>query len=123
MSEDDEEEAPPISAPKVGSNRISPEKDVELVHYLNGKATSENDACMVCGSWKNTITQMTFSLDAQPEEGAIASGQQMPLYVTQCHNCGFVRSFNSIIVDRNIQNEGFDSQASNFLKKDEEDAS
>lgn len=120
MSESDEkqdgEDAP--KAPKIEPNELTQEQNNRIVRYINERAASENDECPVCQSPVNTVTPLTFVMDVEPIDGALASGRNMPLYVTMCHNCGFTRLFNRLLVDRHIREEDLAAEA-----KSEEDTS
>lgn len=89
--------------PRIEAHTLSQEQNSRIVRYINEKAASENDACPVCDSPVNTVLQFVFVIDAEATSGSLASGRHMPLYTTMCHDCGYVRFFNKILVDQQIR--------------------
>jgi len=89
MSDEEKNEATPTVKPK----ELNKELHHQITAFINRKAADPNDKCVVCGSPLNHVLPTEYSVVVQPDEGAVASGLLMPLYVTACRNCGFVRLF------------------------------
>lgn len=80
--------------------RLSPSDGKRISDHINERATSSDDECVVCGSPVNIVSEMEMSVLVQSiENNPINSGLALPVYVTICNNCGFVRMFSKNIVD------------------------
>lgn len=90
---------------RVEPEKLEPSYVSAVVEHINKKAISPDDACQVCGSRLNTVSNSPFKLLVKETEGAFDSGREMPLLATTCHNCGYTRLFNRILVDHLIEAE------------------
>lgn len=85
--------------------RLGKDKGQRVVNFINDRAI-EDDPCPVCGSTANSVNDTEYSLLVQgKDDNPIASGGQMPLFATICHNCGFVRLFSKFQVEHNMGEE------------------
>lgn len=82
---------------------ISKEFGMDVVMHINRLATAENDACSVCGSRDNNVQGAELFLSVSPQIAGRPSPQFMPLLSTVCNNCGYVRLFSRLTVERLIQ--------------------
>lgn len=82
--------------------RLTEAEQAAVTDHVNRKAVSPNDACPVCGSPANAVIHSVFrlpTLTSQP----VVGGMYQPVLSTACANCGFIRLFNKLIVDRQIE--------------------
>lgn len=72
---------------------MMPEADVnECVDFINKKAVSPNDSCIVCGDPNNSVSQYLWRVMTIPQ----SSNRFMPMVMTHCNNCGFLRFFSAM---------------------------
>ena len=96
MSEEESETTEKTA--RISPKPIGEEFGYALIEHINSKAVLPDDACQVCGSPNNTVQGQVYHLPVAPADGALVSGQAMPVAVTICYNCGFVRLFSVNIV-------------------------
>lgn len=104
MPNDTETPPPPEVAPAPQRVVLSPVESVAIVDHINRKAVAKDDACPVCGSPANTVISDVYRLPVLTDSPAFGGAYQ-PIVTTVCNNCGFVRMFNRLVVERLIQNE------------------
>lgn len=91
--------APP---PQAATVKLTLEELTAVTDHVNRKAVSPNDACLVCASPLNSVLDDVYKVDVIPV-GSPFSPTAQPLLSTVCLNCGFIRFFNRLVVDKLIQ--------------------
>lgn len=91
-----DEKAPPV--PEVTDVKLSADESDKITDFINQKALAPKDECPVCGSPQNYVNEYVWRVDTQKTEDALG-GRFQPLVSTTCHNCGYVRFFNKIVVE------------------------
>lgn len=76
------------------ADELTEDEVSKAIAWINEKATSPIDACPVCGSRHNTVLNAMGRLGFSD----VSSPGTMPLVVTLCYTCGFVRLFNAILL-------------------------
>ncbi|WP_170566292.1 hypothetical protein [Ruegeria atlantica] len=88
------------------SKRIPLEALSRVSEKINEKAGGlENDKCPVCGSAHNTVLETEYSIPVGQTEPLVGIGPHVPSYATACLNCGYLRFFSKLILDRIIASE------------------
>jgi hypothetical protein len=73
---------------------LSDEELLRANDWINEKAVSPTDACPVCGSPKNSV----FPALTQVRVADVPSPGLLPMVMTICRNCGFVRFFSAVVM-------------------------
>lgn len=97
--------------------KLTHEQNIRIVEHINRKAVSPDDACVVCGSRVNHVVESTYAV-ATIRMVPSVGGTYMPLIATVCHDCGFVRFFNKIIVDNLVELHSQETQGTLALNGD-----
>lgn len=113
MSDD---ETPPAIEPK--ARLLGLHLTNQVTEHINQKATSPTDNCPVCSSPENIVGPTVYSLTTLPAEGTPFTDQQMPLFATVCMNCGFVRLFSELVLQRFLQAEPANNQTDSVASGD-----
>lgn len=72
------------------------EEVTRCISWINEKAISENDACVVCGSPDNVVIDQIFRIASIPHTTSKQGIQRYaPSIATVCRRCGFTRFFNA----------------------------
>jgi hypothetical protein len=98
-----EEAIPPVPPPPE-SVKLTTDEVGDIIDHINRKAISPIDACPVCGDPNNEVVSDLYRLDVL-YPGPMIGGSHQPLISTVCNNCGFVRVFNRLVVERRLQAE------------------
>lgn len=102
MAEEDPQ--PNVPAQTVESVKLTPIEMAAITDHINRKAVAPNDACPVCGSPNNVVLDDVYRLSVLLQ-GLAIGGEHQPIVTTVCNNCGFVRLFNRLVIDRVVQAE------------------
>ena len=90
------------TTPKLTGRSLTAEENSAVTDHINRKAAHPQDACSVCGSPLNLVAPSAYRLTVQADaEGRTNS--MMPVYVTACLNCGYIRMFSERIVQQHIE--------------------
>lgn len=82
---------------------VSMEEGAAVTQHINTvSGGAENDKCSVCGSNQNNVERFVFQIPIGYYEPVLGIGRHAPAYITTCHNCGYIRFFNKIVVDQII---------------------
>lgn len=102
----EEEDSPstPLTTPVDEKVRLTPIEYAAITDHINRKAVAPNDECPVCGSRNNSVLADIYRLDVLVQ-GLVVRGEHQPIIATACNNCGFIRMFNRLVVDRLIAAE------------------
>ena len=95
----------PSPVPEITDVKLSLSEANKITEFINEKAVVPNDTCPVCGSPRNLVNEYVWKVETQ-KVGATLGGRFQPLISTTCHNCGYVRFFNKIIMDFVMQQAG-----------------
>ena len=74
---------------------LTHEERVRVAHFVNEKASTEGDPCLVCGSVDTRVGHALLFIPAGSIEGGLDLGSAQPVLPIICHNCGFVRHFHA----------------------------
>jgi len=95
---------PPSEQPQSSDVELTAEEASKYVDFINRKAISPTDGCPVCGSPQNFVVEYAYKVETI-KEPFVMGGSAMPLFVTICYNCSFVRLFNRNMADAIIEAE------------------
>jgi predicted nucleic-acid-binding Zn-ribbon protein len=94
-----------MPVPKETDLKLTAAEANKITAFINNKAIVPKDGCPVCGSPKNFVNEHIWKMETQKLEPTFG-GTFQPLVATTCHNCGYVRFFNKIIMEWIMQQAG-----------------
>ena len=101
---DDASFKPEMSANLFVDVVLTPDEASKYTDFINRKAADPTDPCPLCHSPLNYVSEYVFRVETIKEPAALG-GRAMPLFLTVCGNCSFVRFFNRLTADAIIHAE------------------
>jgi len=88
------------------SKKVPHETLFRISEKLNEKSGGQaEDKCPVCGSPHNTVLETEYSIPLAQTEPLLGIGAHIPSYATACINCGYLRFFSKLMIDRMISED------------------